>query len=123
MKNLFTISALLFSLIFGSVAHAQGKRPADMTASSAITGTQIVWCPVGTSGDFKCTFTQVDTFINAQFSGDFTVAAAGAATLATVNSNVGSFGSATSCTAFTTNGKGPDLQRHRQLPARQRLPA
>lgn len=39
-------------------------------------------------------------------SGDATLAATGALTLATVNSNVGSFGSATQCVAITTNGKG-----------------
>lgn len=39
-------------------------------------------------------------------SGDATFAATGALTLATVNSNVGSFGSATQCVAFTTNAKG-----------------
>lgn len=39
-------------------------------------------------------------------SGDATLAASGALTLATVNSNVGTFGSATKCTAFTTNAKG-----------------
>ena len=39
-------------------------------------------------------------------TGDWTLSAAGAATLATVNSNVGSFGSATNCTAITVNAKG-----------------
>lgn len=39
-------------------------------------------------------------------SGDATISNAGALTLATVNGNTGSFGSATNCTAFTTNGKG-----------------
>lgn len=40
-------------------------------------------------------------------SGDMTVnTGTGAATLATVNSNVGSFGSATQCPTITTNGKG-----------------
>ena len=39
-------------------------------------------------------------------TGDITLSAAGATTLATVNANVGSFGSATSCPAFTVNGKG-----------------
>jgi hypothetical protein len=39
-------------------------------------------------------------------SGDATLSAAGAITLATVNSNVGSFGSATQCTAVTVNAKG-----------------
>lgn len=39
-------------------------------------------------------------------SGDATLALGGALTLATVNANVGSFGSATSCVSFTTNAKG-----------------
>lgn len=39
-------------------------------------------------------------------SGDWTLSAAGAATLATVNSNVGAFGSATQSVQFTVNGKG-----------------
>jgi hypothetical protein len=39
-------------------------------------------------------------------TGDATLAATGALTLATVNSNVGSFGSATQCVSITTNGKG-----------------
>ena len=40
-------------------------------------------------------------------TGDMTTTAGAlATTLATVNSNVGSFGSATSCVSFTTNGKG-----------------
>lgn len=39
-------------------------------------------------------------------SADATLGATGALTLATVNGNVGSFGSATQCVVFTTNGKG-----------------
>lgn len=39
-------------------------------------------------------------------SGDWTLNAAGVSTLATVNANVGSFGSATNCPTFTTNAKG-----------------
>lgn len=39
-------------------------------------------------------------------TGDVALSAAGAITLATVNSNVGSFGSATQCAAVTVNGKG-----------------
>jgi hypothetical protein len=39
-------------------------------------------------------------------SGDAAVDAAGVVTLATVNSNVGSFGSATQCPTLTVNGKG-----------------
>lgn len=50
---------------------------------------------------------------NSGFLGGFTMSgdattntSTGVATLATVNANVGSFGSATQCTAFTTNAKG-----------------
>lgn len=39
-------------------------------------------------------------------SGDWTLNAAGVSTLATVNANVGAFGSATNCTTFTVNAKG-----------------
>lgn len=39
-------------------------------------------------------------------SGDATISNAGALTFATVNGNVDTFGSATNCTTFTTNGKG-----------------
>jgi hypothetical protein len=39
-------------------------------------------------------------------SGDWTLNAAGVSTLATVNANVGAFGSASQCPSFTVNGKG-----------------
>ncbi len=39
-------------------------------------------------------------------SGDWTIGLTGIATLATVNANVGAFGSATQCVTFTTNAKG-----------------
>jgi hypothetical protein len=50
---------------------------------------------------------QVSGFAAAQTpSGDLLLSNAGAFTFNTVNSNVGSFGSATSCVAVTVNGKG-----------------
>jgi len=45
-------------------------------------------------------------FFNKSVSGDATLADTGALTLATVNSNVGSFGSATVAPTVTVNGKG-----------------
>lgn len=45
-------------------------------------------------------------FFNKSVSGDATLASTGALTLATVNSNVGSFGSATVAPTVTVNGKG-----------------
>lgn len=45
-------------------------------------------------------------FVTKSVSGDATLAASGALTLTTVNSNVGSFGSATQALVITVNGKG-----------------
>lgn len=58
MKKLL---AVLF-LLWAGAAQAQ-TPPNSMTASSAIIGSQIVWCPIGSSADYKCTFTQIATFI------------------------------------------------------------
>jgi hypothetical protein len=100
MKRLLSISALLFALLLGSQAQAAGTRPGDMTASGAVVGTQIVWCPTGTTADLKCTFTQVATFINSLFSQDCTVTSGGVVTCLKTN-NV-SFGAL----ATTTPGTG-----------------
>ena len=80
------LKRLLLSLAFalvGSSAFAQSSVP-NMSASGTIVGGQLTYCPTTTPADFKCTFTQVDAFINAQFSGAFTVGATGVATLASV---------------------------------------
>lgn len=62
--------------------------------------------PGGTTGQIQ--FNAGNTvFGGFTASGDLTInTGTGVATLATVNANVGSFGSATTCTAFTTNAKG-----------------
>jgi len=99
--------ALALASFFYASAHAQnagsvtnhafaiGKGPGVQGYGSLLLGnTQI---PIGQTGADP----QAKTV-----SGDATLAATGALTLATVNSNVGSFGSATQCVSFTTNGKG-----------------
>lgn len=61
--------------------------------------------PGGTSGQVQ--WNNAGAFAGFTVGGDATLnTSTGALTLAIVNSNVGSFGSATSCTTFTTNGKG-----------------
>lgn len=61
--------------------------------------------PGGTSGQIQ--YNNAGSFGGFTASGDATVnTGTGAFTLATVNANVGSFGSATQCTTFTTNAKG-----------------
>ncbi len=59
----------------------------------------------GTSGQIQ--YNCASSLCGFTTSGDATInTATGALTFATVNANVGSFGSATQCTAFTTNAKG-----------------
>lgn len=36
----------------------------NLPVSPSITGTQIVYCPVGSTNDYKCTFSQIATFVN-----------------------------------------------------------
>lgn len=61
--------------------------------------------PGGANGTIQ--YNNAGSFGGFTTSGDATInTGTGALTLATVNSNVGSFGSATNCATFTTNGKG-----------------
>lgn len=59
-----------------------------------------------TSGQILVANSGGTVFFNKSVSGDATLASTGALTLATVNSNVGSFGSATAAPAVTVNDKG-----------------
>jgi len=107
MKKLFALCSILAWLLSGTAAQAAGARPADMTASGAIVGSQLLWCPTGTTADLKCTFTQVDTFINAQFSGDFTVGSTGVATLKNTGPGAtGPIGSTTVIPVVTIDAQG-----------------
>lgn len=102
-----TILSLIGALSFATAAYAANTALSALSASGALAGANLIYV-VQTAGvgGVKATMTQVATFINSLFSGDATVASGGAVTLATVNGNVGSFGSGTTCTAFTTNAKG-----------------
>lgn len=105
-RLLFALLALLALLSLAGQSHAAGQRPGDMTASGAIVGTQLFWCPIGTTSDLKCTAAQMAAYAYSLASGDLTISGTGTATFATVNANVGSFGSATQCTSVTVNAKG-----------------
>jgi len=108
MKSLHKLSALALASFFyffstlaqnpGAVTNhalAVGKGPGVQGYGSVLLGnTQIAVGQTGADPQAKTV------------SGDATLANTGALTLAAVNSNVGSFGSATSCVSFTTNGKG-----------------
>jgi len=100
-------AAVIASLTFATAAYAANTALSALSASGALAGGNLIYVvqTVGVGG-VKATMTQVATYINSLFSGDATVASGGAVTLATVNSNVGSFGSATNCTTLTVNAKG-----------------
>lgn len=103
MNRIFAAVAALFIC-----AAAHGQSPGNNTNHAFLvgkgagkTGYTSVVCPtgdiaIGTAGDPICVAT----------SGDAAISPAGVIAFATVNANVGSFGSATNCVTFTVNGKG-----------------
>lgn len=102
MKKLLLALLTVFAL-WQSPSFAAGTSPANMTASPAVVASQIVWCPVGLTADYKCTFTQIATFINSLFSGDCTVASGGAVTCTkTSGATFGALATATPGTGVAT---------------------
>lgn len=103
MKKLFAILAALF---FATAAY--GQNPGTVAAGAyaigkgpGISGYTSLLCSAG-----QLAVGQAGAPICRTVSGDWTLNAAGAATLATVNAGVGSFGSATQSPVFTVNAKG-----------------
>lgn len=98
--------ALLFSCC-ATLVHAAGSTVNALPASGPIVGAQLLYCPIGVASDVKCTFTQLDTFVNSQFSGDFTVASGGSATLKNTGPGAtGPLGSATVAPIVTIDAQG-----------------
>ena len=57
---------LLLSVILALAplpAMAAGSTVYALPSSPAIVGSQLVYCPVGVASNYKCTFTQVQTFV------------------------------------------------------------
>lgn len=108
MKYLHRLFAVAISAAF-FVSAAQAQNAGTVTANAFAIGKG-----AGTTGyaSLLCTSAQLAVGQSAAapvcttITGDVTLSAAGAVTLATVNANVGSFGSATNCPAFTVNAKG-----------------
>ncbi|MET4210533.1 hypothetical protein [Bradyrhizobium sp. LA2.1] len=107
MKYLHRLVAVASAAIFIASAHAQN-------AGTVTNHAFVLGKGAGTTGytSLLCGSAQLAVGQSAAdpicktITGDVTLSAAGAVTLATVNSNVGSFGSATNCTAITVNAKG-----------------
>lgn len=107
MRALLTRLAIVLSLLAPGAAFAADSTVPAMTAATSVAGTDLWYCAqsAGTL-DRKCTSAQIAAYVYGLTSGDATVSGTGAVTFATVNANVGSFGSATNCVSFTTNAKG-----------------
>jgi hypothetical protein len=99
------VLALLFGLLAASPAAAANVNIDGLPAAGSVAGANLFECEQG-GVNRQCTGTQIAAFIYGLMSADATATGGGALTLATVNGNVGSFGSATNCVSFTTNAKG-----------------
>lgn len=90
---------------FGSTSQCASFTVNAKGLITAASQSACVGNPGGISGQVQ--FNNAGAFGGFTVSGDATLnTATGVLTLATVNSNVGSFGGATQCVSFTTNGKG-----------------
>lgn len=104
MKKLL-LGVVSLWLAFATPAFAVNVNIDGLPAATSAGGTDLLECEqAGTNN--KCTAAQEAAYVYGLMSGDATTSGTGAHTLATVNSNVGSFGSATQCTAVTVNAKG-----------------
>lgn len=104
MKKL-TFAALLVWLAFAPAAFAANVNIDGLPAAGSVAGTNLFECEQSGTNR-QCTAAQMAAYVYGLTSADATISGTGAVTLATVNANVGSFGSATNCVTFTTNAKG-----------------
>ena len=56
--------ALALAFAGSSSAFAAGSTVNALPSSPAVVGTQLVYCPVGTANDYKCTMSQLATYMN-----------------------------------------------------------
>ena len=107
MKRLLALVIAAAALFASPAAQAANSTVPAMTAASSVVGTDLFYCvQSGGTLDRKCTPAQMAAYVYGLMSGDATATGGGALTLATVNGNVGSFGSTTNCVSLTVNAKG-----------------
>lgn len=102
MKKLILVLA---SWLAFTPAYAANVNIDALPAASSVGGTDLLECEQGGVNN-KCTAAQTAAYVYGLMSGDATTNGTGAITFATVNSNVGSFGSTTNCVTLTVNAKG-----------------
>lgn len=105
MKKIF--AGIVAAVLFSTAAYAQSAGTVTNHAFAigkgpGVTGYASLFC---TTAQLAVGQAAADPICRT-ITGDWTLNAAGVSALATVNANVGSFGSATQCVTFTTNGKG-----------------
>lgn len=104
MRKLFGVLFALLLLATPALAQNAGTVAANAFAIGRgpnVQGYMSLLC-----GSAQLAVGQAAAPICRTINGDVSLSAAGTITLATVNSNVGSFGSATQCTSVTVNAKG-----------------
>ena len=72
--------ALLALVASASASLAASSNVNSMTASGAVVGTQLFYCPIGASTDLKCTATQLAAFNYSLMTGDCTATGGGGMT-------------------------------------------
>ncbi len=97
----FIVLSIAGALSFSTAAYAANTALSNLTASGALAGANLIYVvQTAGSGGVKATMTQVATFINSLFSGDFTCASGGACTVTKTN------GTAFTALATTAPGTG-----------------
>ena len=105
MKRFLITAVLAAWASFASPSLAANVNIDGLPAASSVAGANLFEC-LQSGSNRKCTAAQIAAYVYGLTSGDATVSGVGAVAFATVNGNVGSFGSATQCATITVNAKG-----------------
>jgi hypothetical protein len=103
MKKLIATVALVVAFASSSVAQTINNLGAGR---GSVIGTDLFPSYQGANPAVRPSAAQIAAYVYGLASGDLTSNGTGTHTLATVNANVGTFGSATSCITTTQNAKG-----------------
>ena len=96
--KLLLIAAL--AVFWPALSFAASSNVNGLTASGAIVGTQLFYCPIGASTDLKCSAAQIAAYNYSLMSGDCTASGTGAITCTKTN------GTAFGALATLTPGTG-----------------
>jgi hypothetical protein len=107
MKRLLVSLAITLSLATACCRPAMADGTINtLSAGTALAGTELIPMFQTANPAVNTTPSAIKTYVFSLVGGDLTCASTGFCTFATVNANVGSFGSATNCPTVTVNAKG-----------------